>query len=103
MSLFKKVWSNGSTTISNYLIQSSQINNHTQCVGQFPFDGLLPYGVTVTVGSALAVNLRIFFVTEVRMSQQMSGAKVSANCQVGVHSFPDNRPKVQNFQTTDAD
>jgi len=30
------------------------------------------------------------------MSQQMSGAKVSASCEVA-HSF-DNRPKVQNFQ-----
>jgi len=42
------------------LIQSSQIDNHIQCVAQFPFDGYFyVVVVTVTVGtSALAVNLK---------------------------------------------
>jgi len=68
------------------LIQSSQINNHTSAL-VFPFDGYFHGSCDRDRWDEHLPNLRIFFVTEVRMSQQMSGAKVSANCQVGI-PFP---------------
>ena len=43
--------------------------------------------MTVTVRtSALAVNLAVLFVTEVRMRETMSGAEVRADGEVGFHS-----------------